>query len=354
MSSELERRLEGVFAEAPEPDPGAGEKALHRALRALQPVRRAAARAPHRRPRLRGGGRPARDRRRLARRRRRAARQLRREGEAAVRPTTQLMLPKGANGIAAIVDGRLSVVTTGGFRLQGRPASRGRSSPHALYVAAGIGNSLVALAPNGRKSLVASGRREGRRDRLGAGRLPDRVRRPRRTALRPARRSTGTELTTRSIDRSVRAVRPSWRADSLAFAYVGAGGQRDRLRLRRTRSTAWSRPLLPSRASCFRAGRQRRSSSRRPARSDSGRRTVAARSGRSARVVRRSSGGGARGPGHASSDPQLRAHAAGASTNFSRCPAASSVSTGGLVVTRAGDRILAGWREQDGQTGSSR
>ena len=34
MSSELERRLEGVFAEAPEPDPGAGEEALHRALRA--------------------------------------------------------------------------------------------------------------------------------------------------------------------------------------------------------------------------------------------------------------------------------------------------------------------------------
>ena len=38
MSSELERRLEGVLAEAPEPDPGAREEALHRALRALRPV----------------------------------------------------------------------------------------------------------------------------------------------------------------------------------------------------------------------------------------------------------------------------------------------------------------------------
>ena len=38
MSSELERRLEGVLAAAPEPDPGAGEEALHRALRALRPV----------------------------------------------------------------------------------------------------------------------------------------------------------------------------------------------------------------------------------------------------------------------------------------------------------------------------
>ena len=38
MSSELERRLEGLFARAPEPEAGAGEEALHRALRAIHPV----------------------------------------------------------------------------------------------------------------------------------------------------------------------------------------------------------------------------------------------------------------------------------------------------------------------------
>ena len=38
MSSELERRLEGLLAVLPEPDAGAGEEALHRALRALHPV----------------------------------------------------------------------------------------------------------------------------------------------------------------------------------------------------------------------------------------------------------------------------------------------------------------------------
>ena len=38
MSSELERRLEAMLADAPEPDPGAGEEALHRAVRALRPV----------------------------------------------------------------------------------------------------------------------------------------------------------------------------------------------------------------------------------------------------------------------------------------------------------------------------
>jgi hypothetical protein len=30
MSNDLERRLETMLAEAPEPDPGAGEEALHR------------------------------------------------------------------------------------------------------------------------------------------------------------------------------------------------------------------------------------------------------------------------------------------------------------------------------------
>ena len=39
MSSELEQQLEGLFA-GPEPDPGAGEEALHRALDLLRAERR--------------------------------------------------------------------------------------------------------------------------------------------------------------------------------------------------------------------------------------------------------------------------------------------------------------------------
>src|SRR4029077_14350938 len=38
MSSDVERRLEAMLADAPEPEPGAGEEALHRALQALRPV----------------------------------------------------------------------------------------------------------------------------------------------------------------------------------------------------------------------------------------------------------------------------------------------------------------------------
>ncbi len=185
MSSELERRLEGVFAEAPEPDPGGEEEALHRALRALQPA------APARRGLrtavlafaavvvllvIAAGS--------LA-----AAGALHVSiGAKARRPaTTQLVLPKGANGVAAIVDGRLSVVTKAGLGMQGQAVSAAALSPRALYVAAGIGNSLVAMAPRTDVEpghIPPSG--EGRVDRLGAGRIQDRVHRPRRASLRPA------------------------------------------------------------------------------------------------------------------------------------------------------------------------
>jgi hypothetical protein len=223
MSSELERRLEGLLAEAPEPDPGAREEALHRALSALQPS------APPRRgirtavlvfaaaAVLLGI----------------AAGSLAAAGALHVsfgdkpkpRPAvTQLVLPKGANGIAAIVDGRLSVVIKGGFRLQGQAATAVALSPHALYIAAGIGRSLVAMAPSGRKawSHPAGGSVSAIAWAPDGLEIAYVVRTGRHLALHVIY-GNGKKDTT--IDRSVRAVRPSWRADSLAFAYVGAGGR---------------------------------------------------------------------------------------------------------------------------------
>jgi hypothetical protein len=224
MSSELERRLESLLTEAPEPDPGAGEEGLHRALRALQPT------APTRRGlrtavlffaaaavllAIAAGS--------LA-----AAGALHVSFGAKKRQsppaTSQLSLPRGANGVAAIVDGRLSVVIKGGFRLQGLTASAVALSPHALYVAAGIGRSLVAMAPDGRKawSHPAGGRI------VAVAWAPDGlqiayiVRSGRNLMLHVVYGNGAHDMT---IDRSVRAVRPSWRADSLAFAYVGAGGK---------------------------------------------------------------------------------------------------------------------------------
>ena len=223
MSTELERRLEGMLAATPEPEPGAGEEALHRALRALQPA------APARRGLrttvlvfaagivllvIAAGS--------LA-----AAGALHVSFGAKTKPhpaTTQLELPKGANGIAAIVDGRLSMVTKDGFRLQGLPVSTAALSPHALYVAAGIGNSLVAMAPNGRRawSHPAGGRVVAIAWAPDGLRIAYVVHVGRRFVLRVI---YGNGIHDMTVDRSVRAVRPSWRADSRAFAYVGAGGK---------------------------------------------------------------------------------------------------------------------------------
>ena len=222
MPSEFERQLEAMFADAPEPDPGAGEKALHRALRALQPVA-----APRRSVRtaalafaaavvllaIAAGSLAA-----------AGALHVSIGAKARQRPvTTQLSLPKGASGIAAIVDGRLSVVTRGGFRLQ-VPASAAALSPHALFIAAGIGHSLVAMAPNGRRawSHPVGGTIVAVAWAPDALRIAYVVRNGHRLALHVI---WGTGTDDRTLDDSVRAVKPSWRADSLALAYVGAGGK---------------------------------------------------------------------------------------------------------------------------------
>ena len=67
----------------------------------------------------------------------------------------------GAAGIAAVVDGRLSVVTKSGFRLQGLPVTAAALSPHALFVAAGIGRLARRDGAERPPRLVTSGRGAG-------------------------------------------------------------------------------------------------------------------------------------------------------------------------------------------------
>ena len=221
MSSELERRLEGMLADAPGPDPGAGEEALHRALRVLQPV--AAPRRGMRTAVLVFAGAVV----LLVI----AAGSLAAAGALHVSigakskpppPAPELRLPKGANGVAAIVNGRLSVVTRGG-RTQ-VPATAAALSPRALYVAVGSGDSLVAIAPDGRRawSYPARGKVVAIAWAPDGFRIAYVVHAGRRFVLHVI---YGNGVNDTTIDRSVRAVRPSWRADSLAFAYVGGGGR---------------------------------------------------------------------------------------------------------------------------------
>ena len=222
MSSELEQRLEGLLAECPEPDPGAEAEALHRALRALRPGE-----VPHRGLRaavlacavavvllvIAAGSLAAVGALRVS---------LGTKSKPA-RPTPELTLPTGANGVAAIVDGRLSVVTRGGF-FSRVPATASALSPRALYVAAGIGNALVVKAPDGR--LAWSHPVGGKV--LAIAWAPDGFRIA--YVVHAGHRYVlhliyGNGIHDTVIDHSVRAVRPSWRGDSLAFAYVGAGGR---------------------------------------------------------------------------------------------------------------------------------
>lgn len=223
MSSELERRLEGLFAEAPEPDPGAEAEALHRALQALRP-----AATPHRGLRaavlafaaavvllvIAAGS--------LA-----AAGALHVSLGTKAKPRhapSRLVLPEGANGIMAVVDGKLSVMTKSGLGLQGRPVSAAALSPRALYVAAGTGNSLVAMAPDGRRAWThpAGGKVVAIAWAPDGFRIAYVVHVGRHFALHTI---YGNGIHDTTVDSSVRAVRPSWRADSLAVAYVGAGGK---------------------------------------------------------------------------------------------------------------------------------
>src|SRR4029077_6876157 len=128
------------------------------------------------------------------------------------------------NGIAAVVDGRLSVVTKSGFQLQGLPVSTAALSPHALNIAAGIGNSLVALKPSGRHvwSHPAGGRVVAIAWAPDGLRIAYVVDTGRRFVLHVI---YGNGIHDTTIDRSVRPVMPSWRADNLALAYVGGGGR---------------------------------------------------------------------------------------------------------------------------------
>jgi len=142
-----------------------------------------------------------------------------------VRPVpARLSVPPGSHGVAVVAGGKLWLATRGGLRIEGMPVSAAELSPRALYAVVGIGSSLVTLAPGKRRPWVhpTNGRV------ISAAWSPDGLKiaylvaRPGADELRLIE---GDGSPDRLLVRRVRAVRPSWRADSLAVAYVDLRGR---------------------------------------------------------------------------------------------------------------------------------
>ena len=138
---------------------------------------------------------------------------------------TRLGLPPGSHGLAVVAGGKLWLATRNGLHIEGMPVSAAELSPRALYAVVGIGSSLVSLAPGNRRPWV---HQTGGRV-ISASWSPDGL----KIAYVIARRGGGYELRLiegdgepdRLLVGSVRSAKPSWRADSLAVAYVDARGR---------------------------------------------------------------------------------------------------------------------------------
>jgi len=137
---------------------------------------------------------------------------------------TRLSVPPGSHGLALVAGGKLWLATRNGLRIEGMPVSAAELSPRALYAVVGIGSSLVALAPGKRHPWVQ--KTDGRV--VAASWSPDGL----KIAYVVARRGgyelrliEGDGFPDRSLVRAVRPVKPSWRSDSVAVAYVDAQGR---------------------------------------------------------------------------------------------------------------------------------
>src|SRR6266550_7048784 len=139
---------------------------------------------------------------------------------------TRLSVPRGSHGVAVVAGGKLWLATRGGLRIEGMPVSAAELSPRALYAVVGIGSSLVTLAPGNRRPWVHQ--TDGRV--VSAAWSPDGLKIVYVVARRGAdgyelRLIEGDGAPDRLLVGSVRSAKPSWRADSLAVAYVDARGR---------------------------------------------------------------------------------------------------------------------------------
>ncbi|MGB2953331.1 MAG: hypothetical protein WBB74_08050 [Gaiellaceae bacterium] len=223
MSSDLEQRLRDAFQELPSPAREVSARARRAVLATLPPRRRgrggwvvavafavaavvgvtAGALAATGKLHVQLGSKPA---------------------QTAETATSRLVLPRGTHGFAVVADGRLWLATRRGLRIEGLPVSAAELSPHALYAVVGIGTSLVVLAPRQRHAWAheTGGRVVAAAWRPDGLQIAYVVARRGRYELRLIE---GDGDHDHLVDARVAPVKPSWRSDLLAVAYVGAGGR---------------------------------------------------------------------------------------------------------------------------------
>jgi hypothetical protein len=246
MSSELEQRLQRALAQV-EPNPAAGEQARAAALAALP---RGGMRARHRLVVLLAAALAMLV---LAAGALAASRSVREvvglADRAPVpahspRPLPSGPLPAGSGGFAAFGSGRLWLASPG-FRAAGRPFSAVELSPGALNIAVGEGHNLdVRRMTDGRLAWRHA----------AGGRLAGVAWAPIGTEIAyVVRHGNGNQLRViegdgdhdRLLALDVSPVAPSWRADSLAVAYVDSRGRPAVFDLAHVRTTT-----TPVRHSC--------------------------------------------------------------------------------------------------------
>jgi hypothetical protein len=154
----------------------------------------------------------------------------------------RLTVPEGTHGIALVAGGRLWLVTRGGLRVEGMAVSTAELSPRALYAVVGVGSSLVALAPGGRRAWTHA----------AGGRVTEAAWSPDGLEIAYVVRTlSGSELRLiegdgdhdRLLDRNVAPVEPRWRRDSLGLVYERATGRGVLLDFARGTVRSHTRPI---------------------------------------------------------------------------------------------------------------
>jgi hypothetical protein len=136
----------------------------------------------------------------------------------------RLLLPAGSQGIA-VATRRRTWIAVPGRSLSTTRFSAVELTPSVLYVAAGVNGSVEAIASATGRSLTLR-KTEGQVVQIAWAPNPIEVAYVVRSGGRyRVHLMEGTGRNDRMLDRSASAVRPSWRADSMAFAYVGADGR---------------------------------------------------------------------------------------------------------------------------------